>query len=369
MSKEVPPPFERKIFLWDSIEKKRIEISDGVIIGRGGQANIIINNNDISSKHLQLFVEGDAVLAVDLGSTNGTFINGRKIMPNQMESLQTGDKISLGGMVLYFNKEVVDLEIGESTGTTEIVVDHKKEGKRLHVGRKRDENKLDKIEREATLLTKKSHEVEFDIGNEFSNDSSNESRREEASSVDPGMIRTAEFKGELDKIQASLNETIVRKEAIENGFRQLANLYGQQKSLQEEFTKFSAKDIVEKNIFESYQKELKKIDGDLQSLQERRAFILEKLDPYVKLQRCTTKLHETNEQINLINSNKEKLDKISAEIYKLKKEYLVAKKNYEDELRLEADAKAKAEARKKEKLKEEIGRLEKELKKIDKGDK
>src|SRR5699024_3334917 len=47
------------------------------VIGRGGDADIILEDTGVSRHHLELRTEPDATLvATDLGSTNGTFVDG-----------------------------------------------------------------------------------------------------------------------------------------------------------------------------------------------------------------------------------------------------------------------------------------------------
>ena len=49
------------------------------VIGRGGDADIILDDTGVSRHHLELRVEDGALTATDLGSTNGTFVDGERI--------------------------------------------------------------------------------------------------------------------------------------------------------------------------------------------------------------------------------------------------------------------------------------------------
>ena len=50
------------------------------VIGRGGDADIILEDTGVSRHHLELRAEPDAsLLATDLGSTNGTYVDGERI--------------------------------------------------------------------------------------------------------------------------------------------------------------------------------------------------------------------------------------------------------------------------------------------------
>lgn len=71
-------------------ELKGEEIS----IGRDVTNNIIINDAEISRRHTSLKSQAGGYLVEDLGSTNGTFVNGQRLMGPHM--LRSGELISLG---------------------------------------------------------------------------------------------------------------------------------------------------------------------------------------------------------------------------------------------------------------------------------
>ncbi len=54
----------------------------------------------VSRRHLRLFRQGRKVYAEDLGSSNGSFINNRPLLPFVPEPVASGDEIRLGGEVL-----------------------------------------------------------------------------------------------------------------------------------------------------------------------------------------------------------------------------------------------------------------------------
>ncbi|PWH07605.1 DUF2662 domain-containing protein [Brachybacterium endophyticum] len=49
------------------------------VIGRGGDADIILDDTGVSRHHVELRADGGNVTVTDLGSTNGTFVDGERI--------------------------------------------------------------------------------------------------------------------------------------------------------------------------------------------------------------------------------------------------------------------------------------------------
>ena len=67
-----------------------------ILVGRSRSAGIRIDHPMVSGRHLTIRRIGEGVEVMDLGSTNGTYVNGRKIAPNQPVILHPGDRLSLG---------------------------------------------------------------------------------------------------------------------------------------------------------------------------------------------------------------------------------------------------------------------------------
>jgi hypothetical protein len=81
----------------------RHELSTGRnVIGRGTEADIRLPDTGVSRKHVDVVLEGATATVEDLGSTNGTLVNGRRI---SRQSLADGDVIRIGHSVLVYRQE------------------------------------------------------------------------------------------------------------------------------------------------------------------------------------------------------------------------------------------------------------------------
>ena len=66
------------------------------VIGRSKEADFTFSNEEVSRKHLMVFIKDNQIFLKDLGSKNGTFVNGKKIPANQEYMYVEGNPITLG---------------------------------------------------------------------------------------------------------------------------------------------------------------------------------------------------------------------------------------------------------------------------------
>lgn len=65
-----------------------------VYIGRDNNNEIVINDTEVSRKHARLVMQAGGYMLEDLGSTNGTFVNGQRLMGPHV--LRPGELVMLG---------------------------------------------------------------------------------------------------------------------------------------------------------------------------------------------------------------------------------------------------------------------------------
>ena len=78
-----------------------------ITIGRDSTNGITINDAEISRRHARLTFQGGKYILEDLGSTNGTFVNGQRLAGPRV--LKTGEVVSFGEqIVLVFEATTFD---------------------------------------------------------------------------------------------------------------------------------------------------------------------------------------------------------------------------------------------------------------------
>jgi pSer/pThr/pTyr-binding forkhead associated (FHA) protein len=81
---------------------------DVLTIGREAGNAIVINDAEVSRKHTQFVFQGGKYIVTDLGSTNGTFVNGQRLTGQHI--LQPGEVISLGEQINLLFESVIAVD-------------------------------------------------------------------------------------------------------------------------------------------------------------------------------------------------------------------------------------------------------------------
>src|SRR6202034_2004116 len=68
-----------------------------IVVGRSSDLDMVLVEDMVSRKHARIAIQGDQIWIEDLGSTNGTFVNGEKI---KRARLKEGDRVLIGTSIL-----------------------------------------------------------------------------------------------------------------------------------------------------------------------------------------------------------------------------------------------------------------------------
>ena len=73
-------------------------VDDAMVLGRSEEADIVIEDPYASEFHLRLSTKEGRLVLSDLGSTNGTYVNGRRV--STPVDLSRGDAVQIGKTVM-----------------------------------------------------------------------------------------------------------------------------------------------------------------------------------------------------------------------------------------------------------------------------
>ena len=78
------------------------DVSEGAVLGRADGADIVLQDSFASGRHARLAPQGEVIVLEDLGSTNGTYLNGEPLSGPQ--PLHAGDRIRIGDSEFSFER-------------------------------------------------------------------------------------------------------------------------------------------------------------------------------------------------------------------------------------------------------------------------
>ena len=74
------------------------DVRQPIVLGSGGEADILIDDAYASDRHARLEPDDESLTLADLGSTSGTYVNGKRV--TAVVVLSRGDSIQIGKTVL-----------------------------------------------------------------------------------------------------------------------------------------------------------------------------------------------------------------------------------------------------------------------------
>ena len=95
-------PTKAAIVEGDSHRGKSFDLGSELIVGRADKCHVVLDDSDVSQVHARLFARGDRYMVEDLGSTNGTYLNRRRV--TSPVEIKRGDRVKIGKTVLEMRK-------------------------------------------------------------------------------------------------------------------------------------------------------------------------------------------------------------------------------------------------------------------------
>ena len=98
---------------------QRITVRHDIVIGRGSDCNLRISTPQVSRRHCFLRISRDGVAITDLESSNGTWLDGERMVPRKRYFVDDGMKITVGPIrfVARITEEIPAAEILSQDGS------------------------------------------------------------------------------------------------------------------------------------------------------------------------------------------------------------------------------------------------------------
>ena len=110
----------RLVFSGEKFDGRIYEFAlERTTVGRGSQNTLTIQDPSVSHNHCEVFVYNEDVIVRDLGSSNGTFVNGERLH-NQQRPLKAGQTVKFGAVAARL--ELAERPLADTT--TEMTAFH-----------------------------------------------------------------------------------------------------------------------------------------------------------------------------------------------------------------------------------------------------
>ena len=103
---------------------------DRTIVGRVPTCAVVLPDHLVSRQHAEIRRESFGYIVSDLGSSNGTFVNGQRLSADESRPLRDGDTLRLGSSELQFHDPSATLRVpglSESVAVAPVFLDHRQQ--------------------------------------------------------------------------------------------------------------------------------------------------------------------------------------------------------------------------------------------------
>ena len=91
-------PAELVVVVSETLQGRRYPVGAATVIGRSADADVVVDDSYASDLHVRVGMQNGTMTVHDLGSTNGTYVNGRRITVPTAVAL--GDSVQVGRTIL-----------------------------------------------------------------------------------------------------------------------------------------------------------------------------------------------------------------------------------------------------------------------------
>jgi len=150
----------------DEPQERTLQAGDVVNLGRGEDNTIMVNSARVSRNHARVEWNMDRFAVRDLGSINGTYVNGQKVEQHRPCALQDGDEIRLESFVLHYyliTLPKLTQDVGRMTTMHGIPRNAEAPKTRLEVTGGPEAGKVFTMEGEAMVIGRASQNATWDV--------------------------------------------------------------------------------------------------------------------------------------------------------------------------------------------------------------
>jgi predicted component of type VI protein secretion system len=101
-------------------KKGSLNVKLPILIGRAEEAKFRIQQDSVSRRHCEVFIKEGSVFVRDLGSTNGTFLDGEQVTAAVASLVKPGSEIRIGGVVFRVEYQPVAAMVAADDDTASL---------------------------------------------------------------------------------------------------------------------------------------------------------------------------------------------------------------------------------------------------------
>ncbi len=92
----------RQLVVNDLNGQRSLPLADSVTIGRAASCDLVVADNYVSNMHTRIYADAGSYWVEDMGSTNGTYVNGRQL--SAPVEIGPGDEVRVGKATLELRR-------------------------------------------------------------------------------------------------------------------------------------------------------------------------------------------------------------------------------------------------------------------------